>query len=215
MRSLLSMPVSSRLMHGWRLGIARRYSTTAGRLRVATRESISLGCICMCCGCRDCGLGIRWCSRVVGGDRGDGRSPPLGVHLRGPSVWVVGQVLHEPLLARIRQLALDPGVDPTVVRQLRGTAADMEMAAHQYRAWEAARNATESTEVLQGGLAAGLDCPFRWVDAGSVAASLGCSMRWVTQLCLVGRLAAVKRGRSWLIDPDSVRDYMLRGANAA
>jgi hypothetical protein len=77
----------------------------------------------------------------------------LGVHLRGPAVWVVWQVLHEPLLARTRQLSLDPGVDPAVVRQLRGVAADMKLRARAYRDWEAARSVSEvadSVEQLRG-----------------------------------------------------------------
>jgi hypothetical protein len=141
--------------------------------------------------------------------------PPLGVHLRGPAVWIVWQLLRESLPSRIRQLSLDPGVDPAVVRQLRGAAADMELAADEYRAWDAVRNAADSAEASESGLASGLDRPSRWVDAGSVAASFGCTVRWVTQLCLAGRLAAVKAGRSWSIDPESVQDYKQRGANAA
>ena len=53
------------------------------------------------------------------------------------------------------------------------------------------------------------------MDTGSVAASLGCSERWVTQLCLTGRLAAIKQGRTWFIDPESVQDYKQRDTNAA
>ena len=44
---------------------------------------------------------------------------------------------------------------------------------------------------------------------------LNCGPRWVTALCQQGRLAATKRGRSWLIDPSSVEDFQLRGVNAA
>jgi hypothetical protein len=140
--------------------------------------------------------------------------PPLGACVRGSSAWIIWQLLRDPLRTRIGQLALDPGVDPLVVRQLRGTEADLELAAREYRAWEAARNATESTEVPRGGFVGGLDRP-SGLDTGSVAASLGYTVRWVTQLCLVGRLAAVKVGRSWSIDPDSVQDFKQRGANAA
>jgi hypothetical protein len=97
----------------------------------------------------------------------------------------------------------------------RNTIEDLELAADEFRAWDAVRNAADSAEASESGLASDLDCPSRWVDAGSVAASLGCTVRWVTQLCLTGRLAATKRGRSWLIDPSSVEDFHLRGANAA
>jgi hypothetical protein len=132
--------------------------------------------------------------------------------VRGPSAWIVWQLLHEPIRARIRQLEVDPGVPWDVVRALRGTAADLEMAAGDYREWT--RSASESAEVPNSGLDACLDRP-SGLDTGSVAASLGCSERWVTQLCLTGRLAAIKRGRSWFIDPESVQDYQQRGANAA
>jgi excisionase family DNA binding protein len=57
--------------------------------------------------------------------------------------------------------------------------------------------------------------PLGWGTASMVAASLGCSTRWITQLCRMGQLAAVKVGRSWSIDPDSVQDFKQRGANAA
>jgi hypothetical protein len=141
--------------------------------------------------------------------------PPLGANVRGPAAWILWQTTRDSLRSRLSQLQVDPGVDRGVVRGFRNTIEDLELAAHEYRDWEMARNATESTEVPQGGPAAGLDCPSRWVDAGSVAASLGCTVRWVTQLCLTGRLAATKRGRSWLMDPSSVEDFQLRGANAA
>jgi hypothetical protein len=141
--------------------------------------------------------------------------PPLGANVRGSSAWIVWQLLRDPIRARIRQLELDPGVHRDVVRHLRGTAADLEMAALEYRDWEMVRSAADSVEAPGSGLAAGLDCPSRWVDAGSVAASLGCTVRWVTQLCLVGRLAAVKQGRIWRIDVSSVEDFKRRGVEAA
>jgi excisionase family DNA binding protein len=124
--------------------------------------------------------------------------PPLGVHLRGPAVWIVWQLLRESLPARIGQLARDPGVHRDVVGQLRGVEADLVMAAELYRAWESVRNATDSVEVRRGGCSAGLGNPSqRWVDTGEVAASLNCSKRWVTQLIQQGRLVAAKHGRSW------------------
>jgi Helix-turn-helix domain len=139
----------------------------------------------------------------------------LGACVRGSSAWTIWQLLRDPLRTRIRQLEVDPGVHRDVVRQLQGTAADLELAAREYREWESARAAKESIEVPPGGVDAVLDRPsLRW-DTGSAAASLGCSERWVTQLCLTGRLAAVKRGRSWFIDPESVGDYKRKGANAA
>jgi hypothetical protein len=45
------------------------------------------------------------------------------------------QILREPLAHRIGQLERDPFVHSDVVRHLRGTAADLEMAAYQYRDW--------------------------------------------------------------------------------
>jgi hypothetical protein len=36
---------------------------------------------------------------------------------------------------------------------------------------------------------------------------LDCTVRWVTQLCRVGRLSAVKVGRVWQIDAESVEDF--------
>src|SRR5215204_1935791 len=72
-------------------------------------------------------------------------SRPLGAYVRGSSAWILWQVLHEPLRARIRQLEVDPGVPGDVVRHLRGTAADLEEAARQYR--EVACSASESAEL--------------------------------------------------------------------
>jgi hypothetical protein len=140
--------------------------------------------------------------------------PPLGASVRGPGAWILWQTARDSLRSRLRQLEVDPGVDRGIVRGFRNTIEDLELAAHEYRDWERARSAADSAEASVSVLDAGLDCPSRWVDAGSVAASLGCTVRWVTQLCLVGRLAAVKVGRVWSIDPDSVRDYK-KGADAA
>jgi hypothetical protein len=143
---------------------------------------------------------------------------PLGASVRGTSAWIVWQLLRDPLRSRIRQLELDPYVHRDVVRDLRVTAADLEEAARQYRELvDRSRSVVaDSVEVPRRGSDAGLgNLPNRWVDTSLVAAELGCSERWVTQLCLTGRLAATKRGRSWLIDGDSVEDFMLRGANAA
>jgi hypothetical protein len=144
---------------------------------------------------------------------------PLGACVRGPSAWILWQTARDSLRSRLRQLQLDAGVDPAIVRGFHNTIEDLELAALQFRDWEMARRSVsefaDSAEVPGGGDSAGLESPPRWVDAGLVAASLGCSVRWVTQLCLTGRLAATKRGRSWLIDPSSVEDFQLRGANAA
>jgi excisionase family DNA binding protein len=97
-----------------------------------------------------------------------------------------------------------------------GTAAAIEEAARQYRVLvESSRSeVTESVEVPRGGCGAGLGNPPQ-VGVAEVAVMLNCGPRWVTALCQQGRLAATKRGRSWLIDPSSVEDFQLRGANAA
>ena len=115
------------------------------------------------------------------------------------------------------QLEVDPHVPGHVVRHLRGTAAELEEAARQYRELvdRSRSEVADSVERLQGGVDTKSENPPRWVDTSMVAASLDCSERWVTQLCLTGRLAAVKRGRSWLIDVDSVEDYRRRGFDAA
>jgi hypothetical protein len=145
------------------------------------------------------------------------RPPLLGAFVSGSSAWIIWQVLHEPLRARIRQLEVDPHVPGHVVRHLRGTAAELEEAARQYRELvdRSRSEVADSVERLQGGFDTKSENPPRWVDTSMVAASLDCSERWVTQLCLTGRLAAVKRGRSWLIDVDSVEDYRRRGFDAA
>ena len=141
--------------------------------------------------------------------------PPLGASVRGPSAWILWQTTRDSLRSRLRQLELDPGVDRGIVRGFRNTIEDLKLAAHEYRDWELARNATESAEVPQGGRDAGLGNPSqRWVDTSEVAASLNCSKRWVTQLIQQGRLVAAKRGRSWRIDASSVEDFQQRGANA-
>ena len=88
---------------------------------------------------------------------------PLGAYVRGSSAWILWQVLHEPLRARIRQLEADPHVNRDVVRHLGGTAADLEEAALQYR--EVACSAADSAEQPWGGSDAGLENPpDRWVD---------------------------------------------------
>jgi hypothetical protein len=140
---------------------------------------------------------------------------PLGAHVRGPSACIVWQLLRPPLKSRIAELQRDPNVDPQVVRGLKQTASDLQSAAGQYREWAAARNAADSAEVPNASVDAGLKGPLGWGTASMVAASLGCSTRWITQLCRMGQLAAVKVGRSWSIDPDSVQDFKQRGANAA
>jgi excisionase family DNA binding protein len=141
---------------------------------------------------------------------------PLGASVRGPSAWIVWQTARDLLRSRLRQLELDPHVHRDVVRQLRGTLNDLEQAALEFREWERSRSAADSAELESAGLDAGLEGPsFRWVDTGSVARELGCSRRWVTTLCRIGQLAGTRVGREWRIDPSSVEDFQLRGANAA
>lgn len=48
--------------------------------------------------------------------------------MRGVSAWVLWQLVHESLRVRIRQLSLDPNVPGDVVRELRSTEADLELA---------------------------------------------------------------------------------------
>jgi hypothetical protein len=144
--------------------------------------------------------------------------PLLSASVSGAAAWVLWQVSRDALAVRIGQLARDPRVDSRVVRDLRVMAAAIGEAARQYRELvESSRSeVADSVEVPRGGSGAGLEnLPNRWGDTSLVAAELGCSERWVTQLCLTGRLAATKRGRSWLIDLSSVEDFKLRGANAA
>jgi hypothetical protein len=142
--------------------------------------------------------------------------PPLGACVRGSSAWIIWQLVGDALRVRIGQLERDPSVPRNVVRELRAMAADLEEAAAQYRALvDRSRSVVaEATEVPPGGVDAVLNRPLGW-DTGLVARELGCSERWVTSLCAMGRLAAIKRGRAWLIDPVSVEDYKLRGADAA
>ena len=140
---------------------------------------------------------------------------PLGACVRGPSAWIVWQTGRDSLRSRLHQLERDPGVDAVVVRHFWGTLADLELAAREFREFEAARSAADSAEAPPSGVEAVLERPSdRW-DTGSVAASLRCSARWVTTLCMTGRLAAVKRGRTWFIDPESVEEYKRRSTNAA
>jgi Helix-turn-helix domain len=136
-----------------------------------------------------------------------GSQMPLGASVRGPSAWILWQTARDSLQSRLRQLELDPHAHRDVVCHLRGTLADLELAAWQYRDWESAPSAADSAEPSWDVLDAGY--------TGLAAASLGCSERWVTTLCLTGRLAATKRGRAWTIDPESVEDYRLRGVDAA
>ena len=135
--------------------------------------------------------------------------PPLGVHLRGPALWIVWQTTRPQLEMRLAQLERDPGVDPAVVRQLRGVLADLELGAQLFRDWQAVRNVADSAEVSVGGSGAGSEYPYRW-GVAKVAAELNCGPRWVTTLCRTGQLAAIKQGREWRIDPSSAKDFQRR-----
>jgi excisionase family DNA binding protein len=145
----------------------------------------------------------------------NGSLRPLGAYVRGSSAWIVWQTARDSLSSRLRQLESDPHVHRDVVRHLRGTLADLELAAIAYRDWERARSVADSVEVTRGGSSAGLENLPGWGDTSEVAASLGCSKRWVTALIQQGKLAATKRGRAWFIDLDSVEDFKRRGAVAA
>jgi excisionase family DNA binding protein len=141
---------------------------------------------------------------------------PLGVHLRGAALWVVWVTARDSLQARLRQLERDPYVHRDVVTQLRGVLADLELGARAYRDWELVRNVSDSAEVDSAGVGGGLEHPSqRWGDTSLAAASLDCSERWIRALIAQGRLVAAKRGRSWLVDLDSVEDFKRRGAYAA
>jgi hypothetical protein len=132
--------------------------------------------------------------------------PPLGAYVRGPSALIIWRDCHEVLQERLRKLELDPGVHRDLVRSFRNTIGDLETAALESRDWEMARAATDSAERSGSVLDAGLERPSR-LDTKSVAAILDCQERWVTQLCVTGRLVAIKRGRAWEIDPESVEDF--------
>jgi hypothetical protein len=136
----------------------------------------------------------------------------LAVPVRGPSAWILWQLVGDSLRVRIGQLARDPSVHPSVVAELRGLEADLRLAAAQYR--ELVAEATEATEVPRGEVVGGLEGP-TGMDVVEVAANLNCSTRWVTTLISQGKLVATKKGRSWLVDAGSVADFQLRGANAA
>jgi excisionase family DNA binding protein len=144
--------------------------------------------------------------------------PLLAASVSGAPAWILWQVSREALQLRIRQFERDPYVNPQVVRDLRATAAGLEEAARQYRELvDRSRSVVaDSVEVPRGGSDAGLgNLPNRWVDVGEAAMILGCSKRWVTALIQQGRVVAAKHGREWRIDPSSVEDFKLRGANAA
>jgi hypothetical protein len=79
-----------------------------------------------------------------------GSQMPLGTSVRGPSAWILWQTARDSLQSRLRQLELDPHVHRDVVRHLRGTLADLELAAWQYRDWESARSAADSAEPSWG-----------------------------------------------------------------
>jgi excisionase family DNA binding protein len=141
--------------------------------------------------------------------------PPLGANVRGPSAWIVWQTARDSLLSRLRQLEVNPNVDRSIVRGFRNTIDDLELAAHGYRDWELVRNAADSVEVDSAGADGDSGCPPQRWGVGKTAASLNCSPRWVTALIAQGRLAAVKHGREWRVDVDSVEDFKRRGADAA
>ena len=144
--------------------------------------------------------------------------PLLAASVSGAPAWILWQVSRDAWQVRIGQLERDPYVNPQVVSNLRATAAGLEEAARQYReVVDCSRSeVADAVEAPRSRSDAGLgSLPNRWVDVCEVAAVLNCSARWVTALCQQGRLAATKRGRSWLIDRDSVEDYKQRGADAA
>jgi hypothetical protein len=104
--------------------------------------------------------------------------PPLGVHLRGPALWVVWQTARPQLELRLAQLERDPYVHRDVVRQLRGALEDLELGAQQFRDWDAVRNATDSVEVPAAGRVQRSENPYRW-GVAEVAVMLNCGPRWV------------------------------------
>ena len=139
--------------------------------------------------------------------------PLLSASVSGSSAWIIYQVLHEPLRVRIRQLECDPAVSGDVVRHLRVTAAAIGEAARQYR--DLVAEVADSADVSAASSSADLEnLPNGW-GVAEVAASLNCSRRWVRALIAQGRLVAAKRGRSWVVDVDSVEDYRRRGFDAA
>jgi excisionase family DNA binding protein len=138
------------------------------------------------------------------------KPPLLGASISGSSAWVIYQLLREPLKIRVRQLQCDPNVHADVVRDLVATAAAIREAARQYR-----ELVTDSVEAPASLSSADLgNPPGRW-GVAETAARLNCSPRWVTALISQGRLAAVKAGREWRVDVDSIVDYQRRGVSSA
>jgi hypothetical protein len=72
--------------------------------------------------------------------------------------------LWQVLRVRIGQLEVDPHVDRQVVSHLRGTAADLEEAARQYKALvdRSRSERADSVEVAGRGSNAGFENPLNW-----------------------------------------------------
>jgi hypothetical protein len=134
---------------------------------------------------------------------------PLGAYARGPNAVITWRDCREVLQERLRKLECDRWTNPALVRGFRAWVSDLEAAALAAQDWDRARSATESAEVPGNALETRLERPPR-LDTKAVAVILDCEVRWVTQLCVTGRLSAVKRGRMWEIDPDSVEDFKIK-----
>jgi uncharacterized protein (UPF0261 family) len=141
--------------------------------------------------------------------------PPRGAYLPAFSAMVVMQALHDRLPQTIQQLERNPNADSAYARELRNTWADLKAAGQEFQSWHAALPSVTSAEVQLE--QAGSD----WLRShppmgtGWAAERLNRSERWVRTLIASGRLAAVKQGGRWFVDPASVGIYLEATKEAA
>lgn len=98
-----------------------------------------------------------------------------------------------------------------------GLASELESAVAYLRsgqAWWLAQirqsaSGSGSAEVVSAEVVADLNGPSS-LGTSEVAVQLGVSARRVRQLAVAGTLSATRAGRSWVFDPDSVKEFSMR-----
>ncbi|BCW62471.1 hypothetical protein StoSoilB22_14440 [Arthrobacter sp. StoSoilB22] len=125
----------------------------------------------------------------------------LGAHVSGPSAWVIVKILE-----RVRAVDSIQRASADVRDEALETYDALRAAAIH---WQEQRTGTTPPDPEQGESANESGSVTRPLSAVEAAALLGCTERRVRQLLAAERITGSRVAGRWLVDGDSVDDYLI------
>jgi hypothetical protein len=131
---------------------------------------------------------------------------PLAAAVRGFSAWQFGLMLAEPVERRIGELQRR-GVHPEYIRQLREQHAELVAAGEMWQAWQRHQSYVDATDYV-GSTQIGTSSERKVLTPEEVGPMLGVGAAQVRNLLRTRKLRGERSSRFWLIDLDSVTEYL-------